>query len=76
MISRAAGLGIGYIVATLLQEGWYEVSTAEKACSCLFSQGSGGFSLVRTLISQPPLESTMAVLHRDSLVLFFRSHKK
>ena len=42
MISRAAGLGIGYIVVTLLQEGWYELSIAENACGCLFSQRVGG----------------------------------
>ena len=42
LISRAAGLGIGYIVVTLLQEGWYELSIAENACGCLFSQRVGG----------------------------------
>ena len=43
-ISRAAALDIEHTVATLLQEGWYEVSIAGKACGCRFSQGGLFFS--------------------------------
>ena len=59
LISRAAGLYIGYIVAILLQEGWYDVSIAEKAYSCYLAKG-GSCPLVKNFISFPPLDAQCA----------------
>lgn len=51
-VSRAAGLDIGHVVATQLQEGWCEASIAEKAGSQFSGlEVVGGGPSVKTLTS-------------------------
>ena len=73
MISRAAGLDIGHIVAAQSQEGWYEASMAEKPCSYLFSPGAGGGSrglcpLVKTLTSRRQVSSEVLMYNMVTIV--------
>lgn len=51
-VSRAAGLDIGHVVATQLQEGWCEASIAEKAGSQFsgLEAVEGGFPQLKLLL--------------------------